>query len=472
MKPVFTAAESAAVDAAAPEPLGMYMERAGMAVATAAARMGAGYGSKVDILCGTGNNGGDGYVAAKHLVKRGAAVTVHATGFPKGEHSSSRVAAAAAVAAGVMVRHIAPPTATPDLVIDAVFGTGFHGRLPDDVAAWTSTDSPVLAVDVPSGLHADTGEVEGPVFRARRTVTFHGMKPAHLLGAGPDLCGEVDLVDIGLVGGSPVLRVCEAVDAPRPDRARQAHKWNAGSVLVVGGSPGLTGAAMLTARSALGFGAGAVTLACPGQLQPAYASLEPGVMTRAVGHGVTFAAGDVLQLLEFAGRFDVLVLGPGLGLDQQSFVAGLLEGWQGRLVLDADGLTVADPRRLDLRAAPTILTPHAGEFERLVNAPAGPENARLVAEQLDLSVLLKGSPTFVTDGAPPWVVATGGPELASIGTGDVLAGMVAALWARGLTAIEAARSAAYWHGVAGASLAERTAVTATGLSEEIGRFAS
>ncbi|MBT8197790.1 MAG: NAD(P)H-hydrate epimerase, partial [Acidimicrobiia bacterium] len=225
MKPVFTAAEAARIDEAATEPLERYMERAGMAVATAAADMGAGYGSKVDILCGTGNNGGDGYVAAKYLARRGVMATVHATGFPKGEHSPARVAAAAAVAAGVRVRHLATPSADPDLVIDAVFGTGFRGRLPDDVAAWTSTGAPILAVDLPSGLHSDTGEVEGPVFRADRTVTFHGLKPAHLMGVGPEVCGDVELVDIGLEGGDPVLRICEAGDAPRPGRDRQAHKW-------------------------------------------------------------------------------------------------------------------------------------------------------------------------------------------------------------------------------------------------------
>ena len=172
-----------------------------------------------------------------------------------------------------------------DLVIDGLFGAGFHGSLPDAVAAWAEHDAPVVAIDVPSGLHAEDGSVDGAVFGAVRTVTFQALKPGHLLGRGPDLCGEVEIADIGLTDLRPVFGVCEDDDAPLPARARDAHKWSAGSVLVVGGSRGLTGAAAMTARSALEFGAGAVGIACPGALQPIYAAMDPGVMTTGIGDG-------------------------------------------------------------------------------------------------------------------------------------------------------------------------------------------
>ena len=207
---------------------------------------------------------------------------------PQGEHSPSRIAGAAAVAAGVPVRPLGSPIPC-DLVIDGLFGAGFHGSLPDAVAAWTEHDAPVVAIDVPSGLHAEDGSADGPVFDAVRTVTFQALKPGHLLGRGPDLCGEVEIADIGLTDLRPVFGVCEDDDAPLPSRARDAHKWSAGSVLVVGGSAALTGAAAMTARAALEFGAGAVGIACPGALQPIYAAMDPGVMTTGSATATTSA---------------------------------------------------------------------------------------------------------------------------------------------------------------------------------------
>jgi len=470
VKPVITPEESARLDAASTEPVPVLMERAGLAVALAAVREGAGYGSRVIVLAGPGNNGGDGFVAARYLRERGVAAEVRCLGYPKGEHSPARVAGAASVDAGVPVRPLGEPEDC-DLLIDGVFGAGFRGSLPDVVAAWTDHAAPVVAVDVPSGLRAEDGTADGAVFEAVRTVTFQALKVGHLVGRGPELSGAIEVADIGLTGVRPVFGVCEDDDAPVPGRARDAHKWSAGSVLVVGGSAGLTGAAALTARSALEVGAGAVRIACPGALQSIHAAMDPGVMTVAIGDGDDLGA-DPGPILEAAERFDVIALGPGLGTGPGSteLVAGIAAGWDQPLVVDADGINALTVDVLAARTAPTVITPHGGEFRRLTGEEPDWETAVTVAAKTGAVVLLKGGPTFVV-GGQVWAVTSGGPELATVGTGDVLTGMVSSLIARGLDPETAARSAAHRHGLAAAALDRETSVTATGLMAVIGEWA-
>jgi NAD(P)H-hydrate epimerase len=445
------------------------MERAGLGVALVAARMGARYGTRVLALAGPGNNGGDAYVAARHLRRRGVAVEVRALGFPKGEHSPARKAATAAVAAGVPVRPLGGPEPC-DLIIDGLFGAGFRGELTDPAAAWTTHPAPVLAIDLPSGLSGSDGSVAGPAFTARRTVTFHALKVGHLFGEGPDRCGEIEVVDIGLAGGDPELRLCEEADAPAPARPRTAHKWSAGAVLVVGGSPGISGAAALAGRAALHFGAGYVRLACPGALQAGLAAADPTLTTVAIGSGQRFGTTSAPAVLAAGERFDVMALGPGLGTGREGFVQALLEQWDRPIVLDADAIAAAGVDALAARRHPTVITPHAGEFLRLTGEPAGYEQASALAGRTGAVVLLKGNPTVVC-GKERWVVASGGPELATLGSGDVLTGMVAALIARGLDAETAARSAAFRHGRAAADLAAAQTVTAAALAGHVGRFA-
>ena len=467
MQLVITPEESAVLDAVAADRIEALMERAGLWVALAAVDMGVGYGSRVAVLAGPGNNGGDAYVAAKYLARRGVAVVVYARGFPKGDYSAARKASTAAVNAGVRVEPFGAPVPA-DLVIDGLFGAGFHGELPEDVLPWLSHTAPVLAIDVPSGLSAGDGSVEGEAFFADRTVTFHARKVGHLLGEGPERCGSLEVRDIGLEGGTPELRLVEESDALVPTRPRTAHKWSAGSVLVVGGSPGLTGAVMLAAASALQAGAGAVAAAVPARWQAALEGMSAGVMTRGIGDGDRFDPGDVAELLEQAARFDVLALGPGLGPDQEKFVAELIDRWEGKLLIDADGLNaITDPGQLR-RSGGTIITPHAGEFLRLTGDDASYTAAAGLASAQEITVLLKGNPTLVVGPGAPWVVTEGGPELATIGTGDVLTGTVAAMWSCGLDAVEAACSGAFWHGRAGRSLADWTIVTAEELVGEIG----
>jgi hydroxyethylthiazole kinase-like uncharacterized protein yjeF len=468
MEPLITPAESNRLDMASDDPPAMLMERAGLGVALTAVEMGIGYGDRVTVLTGGGNNGGDGYVAAKHLVRRGVHVTIQSLGYPRGDSSPARAASIAAVRAGARVCDLGDPEPT-DLLIDAVFGVGFRGSLPENVVPWTRLDVPVLAIDVPSGLDATTGNVENAAFYADASVTFQAAKTGHLLGEGPERVGELFIVDIGLGEARPELMLCEDVDAPRPVRTRHAHKWSVGSVAVVGGSPGLTGAAMLTARSALAAGAGAATVICPGALQPVYATLDAGVMSRGAGSGERFTPEDVGEILTEASRYDVLAAGPGLGPVDRGFVEGLLERWDGPVVLDADGLNaIDDPAALE-RDDDTVVTPHAGEFTRLTGSDPTYGSAEKLARETGAVVLLKGNPTFATDGDETWAVASGGPELATIGTGDVLTGMVAAFVAGGLPLGIAARSAAYHHGVAGSRLSRSEIVTATGLISEIGR---
>ncbi|MDJ0664549.1 MAG: NAD(P)H-hydrate dehydratase [Acidimicrobiia bacterium] len=468
MRLVITPEESNRLDAASEEPVEILMERAGLGVALAAAAMGIGYGSRVAVLAGRGNNGGDGYVAARYLKNRGAQVTVHALGYPRGDYSPARLAAIRAAAAGVKIVELGDPEPA-DLVIDALFGVGFRGELPGAVLPWLDHDGAVLSVDVPSGLQAGTGTVAGESFTADVTVTFHALKPGHLLGGGPERCGFVDVVDIGLKGGVPELRLCDAVDAPVANRSRTAHKWSVGSVAVVGSSRGMVGAGVLTAQSALNAGAGSASVVCPAGTQAQVAAMTPGLLTHGFGNDDRFDSDDLPAVLEYTDRFDVVVLGPGLGSDD-GFTAEFVARREGKLLIDADGLNnLGSVDTLASRKDPTIITPHAGEFRRLTGRDASHEAASTVHEETGAVVLLKGNPTFVL-GSERWVVTSGGPELATIGTGDVLAGVVSALWACGLDGEVAARSGAFWHGVAGSDLASRRTVTATELMSAIGEF--
>ncbi len=465
MEPVITAAQAAEWDARSSLATTELMERAGMAVAIAAASLGASYGRRVVVLTGPGNNGGDGYVAARHLARRGAAVEVLALAEPRSE--ACRWARGRAEGSGVEVSPWRLPKESEDpfLIVDALFGAGFRGRLPDEVAAWTTAKSPVVSVDVPSGLDATTGAIEGPCFKASVTVTFGAMKVGHLIGSGPEHSGQVTVVDIGLGKGPFEFGLCQLQDAPRPGRPRAGHKWSVGSVMVVGGSPGIAGALWLAGRAALNAGAGSVTLCLPADLRDHMESAE--LMSVRIGAGERYAPGDADEVLVKAARFDVLVVGPGLGHGQEGFVRALIEGREGPLLLDADALNALDgPSILAKSGSRAVITPHAGEFRKLTGSEPDYRNAADVAASSSAIVVLKGNPTFVA-GDELWAVTTGGPELATIGTGDVLAGTIAALWARGLEGEVAARAGAYWHGMAGAALSKQGTVTSDRLAEEI-----
>lgn len=433
MRPVLTAAESARLDSESSTPVVDLMRRAGAAAAhVAVTRFGIGYGSKVRVVAGPGNNGGDAYVVASVLARRGAAVEVVAYGEPSTQSARHH--------ARSWPRSVSVPSADADLVVDGLFGVGSRPGLADEAAREFAGSAPILSLDLPSGLEADTGQAGPGTVQADVTVAFHTLKPGHLLGDGPDHCGELVTVDIGLEGGEPAYLLTEATEASRPPRPRRAHKWSAGSVLVVGGSSGMVGAAIIAARSALAFGAGAVGVAVP----------DPTIAQTAAPEILAF------PLTDLPTRFETWVVGPGLGRDHPDLVAHAHRR-QDPTVIDADAL---GPWSAKAAAHENIvLTPHAGELRRM---GGGATSATL---------LRKGSPTVI-EGTPPWIVASGGPELATIGTGDVLAGMIGALLARGLRGPEAARSAAFWHGVAGHDLLAREGhLTAHTLARHVGRYA-
>ncbi|MEX2134434.1 MAG: NAD(P)H-hydrate dehydratase [Acidimicrobiia bacterium] len=454
MRPVVTADEYRRVDRAYEGDLDAAMDRAGHAVALAAVRAGAGYGKKVAVLAGPGNNGGDGYVAARYLAGRGAAVTVLALGPPK--TPEAKRAAESARAVGVRVTGLVEPT-DEDVVVDALFGGGVRGGLPAEVFTWIDSPAPVVAVDFPTGLDPNSGKVEERAFRAVETVTFGSLKTGHLLGRGPDLCGEVTVADIGIEGGNASMYVATAEDAVRPVRERNTYKWKAGAVLVVGGSTGLSGAAVLAARGAIHFGAGSVAIASPDR-------------RAVVSNTVEFPTFELDEAVERLDRFDVVVFGPGLAADDLPKALPVAES-ASSLVIDAGGLVPDVLSALKDREVEFVLTPHAGEFERLTGRRGGTFSVRALAGELGGVVLLKGNPTRISDGGLPVLVTTGGPELATIGTGDVLTGMIAALLSRGVPPLDAAVTAAYYHGIAGAKISAAGPITASDLAAAIGSYA-
>ncbi|QGG93899.1 NAD(P)H-hydrate dehydratase [Actinomarinicola tropica] len=426
MIPIVTPAEMGAIDRAAPEPVEVLIGRAGAATARAALRMlGGGYGRRVAVLAGPGNNGHDGRDAARRLARRGVRVVVHELG-----DLPARID-------GV------------DLVVDAALGTGAR---PGFDAPQVAAGIPVLAVDLPSGVDGLTGEAGDGVLAADRTVTFAALKPGLLLGRGRELAGAVEVADIGLDTTAARAHLVTDADVARlvPSRPTDAHKWHA-AVWVVAGSPGMTGAAHLTARAAQRAGAGYVRLSTPGLDD------DPGRPTEAVGTPLP-SDGWADAVLADAERFRALALGPGLGRasDTADEVRRLLGALETPVVVDGDGLHALgdDPAAvLADRPGPTVLTPHDGEAQRLLGHPVPADRldaGRGLAARTGSVVLLKGPTTVVAgpDGRA-LVVTAGDARLATAGTGDVLTGVVAALLAVGTDPLGAAAAGAHLHGRAG-----------------------
>lgn len=457
------------------------MQRAGMAVAAEALRHFPGC-RRFAVLCGPGNNGGDGYVAAQALSESGARVAVFHMGDP------DRLAGDALMARGECRLPSAPLNEfhpqEGDLIIDALFGAGLSRDVPDDVVRVIdeadTAATPVLAVDLPSGLCGRRGTVLGRAFTAQRTITFMSRKPGHLLMPGRSLCGDVSVFDIGIPRrilrsqGGPLVENGPHLWShllPRP--GADSHKYRRGHLGVFSGGMAKTGAARLSARAGLKTGAGLVTIASPGSALADNAGQLMAVMLHRID-GMADLEGWLTD-----SRLSAFVLGPGFGIGQKArdFALRLAER---SLVLDADGITSFkdDPEPLfdaySEGEPHLVLTPHEGEFSRLFADIAADrslskvEKALTAAKRSHAAIVYKGADTVIAapDGRAA-INANGPPWLATAGSGDVLAGMIGALLAQGMPAFEAAAAGVFLHGEA-AHLAG-PGLTAEDLADEAGK---
>ena len=465
--------EARAVDEGAS--LGALMAAAGEAVAAhVAARVPEG---RVVVLAGPGNNGGDGWVVARTLHQAGRHVSVFALAEPASLPVIAAEPAHLAVSAGVPWHASTPDSqdlAGAAVVVDALLGVGAHGALRDPLEAWVAAANAsgayVVSVDVPTGVDADTGAVRSSAIRADATVTFTAAKIGLVQFPGAGYAGEVVVAHVGVdasladLEGAPELWTAEQYADLLPLPGPDAHKNSRGRLLVVAGSGAYPGAAVLAARGAMRAGAGYVTLAVPeGVVSTAQAHLLASpVVGLPEGRGHAFSSAALEKLLQLARDYDAVVLGPGLTLADGAVVTvrGLVERLDMPLLIDADGLNaLVDARSLlDSRTAPTVLTPHPGELARLLGISAAEVQSDRVSSSARLatgsrSVVLKGAGTVISGGRRQVVNTSGTPALATAGTGDVLAGIIGALLAQGLSPLDSGALGAFLHGRAGQAAA-------------------
>lgn len=447
----------------------LLMERAGMAAAREILSAWPAAGAAV-VLVGPGNNGGDGMVVARHLSEAGWSVRALAPGGRTPATPDAAVMTRIAASVGIEVEPLAGAgPAAPAVAVDALLGTGATGAPRGPLLAaveWLGAHAgPVAALDVPSGVEADTGRVAGAAVRADLTVTFHGDKPGLRVEPGLGRAGRVVVADIGIPGR---VRIDPAawlagpeVIAAIPAKATAGDKYASGSVLVVAAAPGMTGAAALASLSALRAGSGLVVAAVPAGVQPLVAAHLLEVMCAPVpdedGH---LAPASVEAVLGEARRASAVAIGPGLGRAAATTAAveALVDALEQPLVIDADGLwhLGGAPERVAGRHGPTVLTPHAGEAARLLGRPRAEvegdrlASARELAARARAVVVLKGAGTVTAAPDGTAVVNRGGTAaLATAGTGDVLTGAVAAALAKGMEPLPAAVAAVAAHARAG-----------------------
>jgi ADP-dependent NAD(P)H-hydrate dehydratase / NAD(P)H-hydrate epimerase len=483
VRPVFTAAEMRALDRRAIAELGIpgsaLMEQAGAGAAQVIAREFAPVrGRRVLVLCGKGNNGGDGFVVARHLKRRGARVEVFLLG--RREEVEGDAAQAVGRWRGRVVE-VAARGSLPDLrgalaraevVVDALLGTGLagpaRGLSAEAILALNEAGRPVVALDLPSGLSSDGGALIGPAVRADLTATFAGWKRALVLHPAAACAGRVAVVPIGVppeetARGMTTFLLEEAdVRSQLLPRPPDAHKGSFGHLLIVAGSVGKTGAAALAGRAALRAGVGLCTIAAPVSQQPIVAALGMEWMTEPLPETAGQSIGPKARerILDLAARMDAVALGPGISLDPETheLVRMLVREVPRPMVLDADALSALAGHldTLGAAAAPRLLTPHPGEMARMLGATVGEvqvdriEQVRGFCARHGAWLVLKGARSVI--GAPDgrvFVNPTGNPGMATGGSGDVLTGMVGAFLARGLEALAALQCGVYFHGLAG-----------------------
>lgn len=438
-------------------------------------------GRCVAVLCGKGSNGGDGFVAARHLATRGARVEVFLLAPAKEVRGDAGVNLAVLQRSGLAVREVTTAealaavreaVARADLVLDALLGTGLTGPatglVAEAIELVNASARPVVSLDLPSGLSADQGGLLGPAVQATLTVTFGLPKRGLLLYPGALRAGRVEVIDLGvpasLLGEGIAVGLLEAADirSAFPPRLPHAHKGSYGHLLVVAGSVGKTGAAIMTTLAALRVGTGLVTLGTPASQQPVVAAQLMEGMTEPLpetsAHTLSAKAGE--RIAELAGRMDAFAVGPGLGLEPetQALVRDLVRTLEAPMVVDADGLTALAGHLAVLKEArgPRLLTPHPGELARMVGSSVQAVEADRIGVVQHLAgetgawVALKGARTAVA--GPDGQVSlnpTGNPGMATGGTGDVLTGLVGGLLAQGHPPRLALEAGVYLHGLAG-----------------------
>lgn len=454
------------------------MESAGRSLAEATAGVAA--PGPVRVICGKGNNGGDGLVAARHLIEAGYETEVILL-WPADQLSPDATANFERLPDGIVSEGgvTAGRLEGSGAVIDAVLGTGFEGEPRDPVdgaiEAINDCGAPVVCCDVPSGANATTGEA-GLAVSGDLTVTFHGLKVGHLIAPAKHLAGPVRVVDIGIPDGAPAG---DAAGVIRPDvltllpsRGAASTKFSSGRVTVAGGSAGLTGAVCLAAEAAIRSGAGYATVAVPAALEQIFEVKLTEVMSLGCGSGETLGPDEEERIVDHCGNAAAVVLGSGIGraAETATLVRSLVPRLPAPLVLDADGLGAlgTDLEPVASRKGPTLLTPHSGEMGRLLGLESAEvdahrlDSARRLARESGAVVVLKGDDTIVTDGERVAINALPAPALATAGTGDVLAGVCGALLARGLDPFAAAAAAVIAHARAG-----RQATAAVGSAEAV-----
>jgi hydroxyethylthiazole kinase-like uncharacterized protein yjeF len=458
LQPLYDAEGIRAVDRWAIEEMGIPSEQLMEAAGTALAEAVAGLSPQgpVRIVCGKGNNGGDGEIAGRKLAEMGFEVEVARVFGDEVPDDPDRWLAGSGV------------------VVDAIFGTGFAGEPREPVAGVIDSinrcGAPVVACDIASGVDASSGEIAGIAVEADLTVSFHAAKLGQRIAPGKWRCGELRVVPIGIPAGAPSRPAGGTIDpavlALAPHRGARSTKFSSGQVTIAGGSRGLTGAVRMSSTAAIRAGAGYATVAVPADLEPVFEAGQPEVMSVGCpgGDGCLVPASAKAVLGAFA-RAAAGVFGPGLGRDPGTveLARQVVLEIAAPLALDADGLNAfaGDLKLLAARPAATILTPHAGELGRLLGrdseqvAAQRLAAAREAAEIAAAVVVLKGDDTIITDGQRIAVNAVAAPGLATAGSGDVLSGVIAALLARGLEPFAAACAAVLAHARAGRDAARR-----------------
>jgi hydroxyethylthiazole kinase-like uncharacterized protein yjeF len=497
-----TAEEMQAIDSAAIDEYGLpgmvLMENAGLRVLEVVEEF-ASRDSRITIICGRGNNGGDGFVVARHLFNRGANVQALLLAEAAGVRGDAEANFAIARHAGVPIIEAPSPrvlnraAAEADILVDGILGTGAKGvvRGPALMAIRATRRCPgrIIAIDIPSGVSGNDGSILGEAVRADVTVTFAVPKVGLYTYPGRAYCGDIRIADIGIPRAllederlKTSLTTASDAAAMLPARDPATHKGDCGRIVILGGSPGLTGAPTLAAQGALRAGAGLVTVGCAAGLNPILEVKLTEAMTHPLPEteAATLGEASVDEALALAESADAVALGPGLGRDPeaQQFAREIARRCRKPLIIDADALFALDLKLNRPRGCPTILTPHPGEMARLRGSSVEEVQrdrlgcARSAAKATGAVVVLKGAGTVIAapDGEA-WLNPSGSSALATGGTGDVLSGVIGAFLAGGAQPLAAAVAGVYYHGAAGDLAAKRLserAVIAGDVAEALG----